>query len=209
MILKSQQNRIELVTRPGIEQEVRLPFSRNEGPYGLIVVPSRELARQILENFEFYASYLARERLPQLRACLAIGGVPSSEALDKIRQGVHVMVATPGRLMDMLNKKMVSLDVCRYLCLDEADRMIDMGFEEDVRTIFSYFKAQRQTLLFSATMPKKIQNFARSALVRPVTCNVGRAGAASMNIVQVSSGLNISFCNVTFGIKLSPLFKLE
>ena len=67
---------------------------------------------------------------------------------------------------------------------DEADRMIDMGFEEDVRTIFSYFKAQRQTLLFSATMPKKIQNFARSALVQPVTVNVGRAGAASMNIVQ-------------------------
>ena len=62
--------------------------------------------------------------------------------------------------------------------------MIDMGFEEDVRTIFSYFKGQRQTLLFSATMPKKIQNFARSALVSPITVNVGRAGAASTNIVQ-------------------------
>ena len=167
-----------------LEQEVRLPFTRNEGPYGLIVVPSRELARQINENFEFFASHLRNEGLPELRSCIAIGGVPSSEALDKIRKGVHVMVATPGRLMDMLNKKMVSLDVCRYLCLDEADRMIDMGFEEDVRTIFSYFKAQRQTLLFSATMPKKIQNFARSALVLPVTVNVGRAGAASMNIVQ-------------------------
>ena len=95
-----------------------------------------------------------------------------------------MMVATPGRLMDMLNKKMVTLDMCRYLCLDEADRMIDMGFEEDVRTIFSYFRAQRQTLLFSATMPKKIQNFARSALVCPITVNVGRAGAASMNIRQ-------------------------
>lgn len=68
--------------------------------------------------------------------------------------------------------------------MDEADRMIDMGFEEDVRTIYSYFKAQRQTLLFSATMPKKIQNFARSALVKPVTVNVGRAGAASMNVTQ-------------------------
>lgn len=68
--------------------------------------------------------------------------------------------------------------------MDEADRMIDMGFEEDVRTIYSYFKAQRQTLLFSATMPKKIQNFARSALVKPVTVNVGRAGAASMCVIQ-------------------------
>lgn len=141
--------------------------------------------------------------------------------------------------MDMLNKKMLTLDVCRYLVLDEADRMIDMGFEEDVRTIFSYFKvktilaqdiastkcffcrkkiisdtqtyyytsyihvlkksfistnenvymsfllqSQRQTLLFSATMPKKIQNFARSALVKPVTVNVGRAGAASLDVIQ-------------------------
>ncbi|CAN7999859.1 unnamed protein product [Ixodes pacificus] len=99
-------------------------------------------------------------------------------------RGVHVMVATPGRLMDMLDKKMVNLDMCRYLCLDEADRMIDMGFEEDVRTIFSFFKGQRQTLLFSATMPKKIQNFARSALVKPITVNVGRAGAASLDVVQ-------------------------
>lgn len=72
----------------------------------------------------------------------------------------------------------------RYLCLDEADRLIDLGFEDDVRTIFSYFKGQRQTLLFSATMPKKIQNFAKSALVQPITVNVGRAGAASLNIVQ-------------------------
>lgn len=110
-------------------------------------------------------------------------GVPVSECMDVVQRGVHIMVATPGRLMDMLDKKMVilyivhltitvfeciyiqkfqvRLDVCRYLCMDEADRMIDMGFEEDVRTIFSYFRGQRQTLLFSATMPKKIQNFAR------------------------------------------------
>lgn len=101
-----------------------------------------------------------------------------------IIRGVHIMVATPGRLMDMLEKKIVKLYVCRYLCMDEADRMIDLGFEEDVRTIFSYFNGQRQTLLFSATMPKKIQNFARSALVKPITINVGRAGAASMNVIQ-------------------------
>jgi ATP-dependent RNA helicase DDX41 len=100
-----------------------------------------------------------------------------------IDRGVHIMVATPGRLMDMLDKKMVRLYVCRYLCMDEADRMIDMGFEEDVRTIFSFFKG-RQMLLFLATMPKKIQNFERSALMKPVTINIGRAGAASMNVIQ-------------------------
>lgn len=122
--------------------------------------------------------------MPEIRSCLAIGGVPVTEAMQIIQHGVHIIVATPGRLMDMLDKKMIKLDICRYLCMDEADRMIDMGFEEDVRTIFSYFKGQRQTLLFSATMPKKIQNFARSALVKPVTINVGRAGAASMNVIQ-------------------------
>jgi ATP-dependent RNA helicase DDX41 len=99
-------------------------------------------------------------------------------------RGVHIAVATPGRLMDLLEKKTMNLEVCRYLVLDEADRMIDLGFEEDIRTIFSYFKSQRQTLLFSATMPKKIQNFARSALVNPVTVNVGRAGAASLDVIQ-------------------------
>lgn len=73
-------------------------------------------------------------------------------------------MATPGRLIDMLDKKIINLNICRYLCFDEADRMIDMGFEEEVRNIISFFKAQRQTILFSATMPKKIQNFAKSAL---------------------------------------------
>ena len=167
-----------------LEQEARLPFTSGEGPYGLIVCPSRELAKQICETIEHFTKALKHQGFPSLRTCLAIGGMAASDAMDVIRRGCHMMVATPGRLMDMLNKKMVKLDVCRYFCMDEADRMIDLGFEEDVRTIFSYFSAQRQTLLFSATMPKKIQNFARSGMVKPITINVGRAGAASMNIVQ-------------------------
>lgn len=167
-----------------IEQETRLPFIPNEGPYGLIICPSRELAKQTFDIIGHYSESIRQHGAPEIRSCLAIGGIPVSESLEVINRGVHIMVATPGRLMDMLDKKMVRLDVCRYLCMDEADRMIDMGFEEDVRTIFSFFKGQRQTLLFSATMPKKIQNFARSALVKPVTINVGRAGAASINVIQ-------------------------
>ena len=69
----------------------------------------------------------------------------------------------------------MNLDLCKYLCLDEADRMVDLGFEDDIREIYSYFKSQRQTLLFSATMPVKIRKFAESALVQPVVVNVGRA----------------------------------
>ncbi|XP_011300941.1 ATP-dependent RNA helicase abstrakt, partial [Fopius arisanus] len=167
-----------------LEQEVGMPFISNEGPYGLIICPSRELAKQTFDIVQHYTNSLRAEGCPEIRCCLAIGGVPPAESLKIIGRGVHIMVATPGRLMDMLGKKTVKLDVCRYLCMDEADRMIDMGFEEDVRTIFSFFRGQRQTLLFSATMPKKIQNFARSALVKPVTINVGRAGAASMNVIQ-------------------------
>ncbi|BES93985.1 ATP-dependent RNA helicase [Nesidiocoris tenuis] len=167
-----------------LEQETKMPFIKNEGPYGLIICPSRELAKQTHDIIKHFTSHLIKSGFPELRCVLAIGGVPVGESLDLISRGVHIMVATPGRLMDMLDKKMVKLDICRYLVMDEADRMIDMGFEEDVRTIFSFFKGQRQTLLFSATMPKKIQNFARSALVRPITINVGRAGAASINVIQ-------------------------
>lgn len=152
---------------------------------GLIICPSRELARQTYDIVQFYCKCLRDDGFPEIRSCLVIGGVSGNEATEVIRKGVHIIIATPGRLIDMLNKKSIKLDVCRYLTMDEADRMIDLGFEEDIRTIFSYFKAQRQTLLFSATMPKKIQNFARSALVKPITINVGRAGAASMNVVQV------------------------
>ncbi|XP_071036543.1 ATP-dependent RNA helicase abstrakt [Parasteatoda tepidariorum] len=167
-----------------MEQEKCLPFTQEEGPYGLIICPSRELAKQTYEILRYFGQCFSNAGYPDLRCCLCIGGVSVRDQLDVIKRGVHIMVATPGRLMDMLDKKNVTLDVCRYLCLDEADRMIDMGFEEDVRTIFSYFKGQRQTLLFSATMPKKIQNFARSALVKPVTVNVGRAGAASADVIQ-------------------------
>lgn len=167
-----------------LEQEYRLPFIRDEGPYGLIICPSRELAKQTHDIVQFFSKHLMQTGMPEIRSCIAIGGTPLNEAMDTVHKGVHIMVATPGRLMDMLEKKMVKLDFCRYLCMDEADRMIDMGFEEDVRTIFSFFKGQRQTLLFSATMPRKIQNFARSALVKPVTINVGRAGAAALNVQQ-------------------------
>ncbi|CAH8630723.1 unnamed protein product [Dicrocoelium dendriticum] len=168
-----------------MDQEQKIPFLPTEGPYGLILGPSRELARQTHEVICFLIDNLVKAGLPQIRCSLCIGGTAVKDQADAFRRsGVHILVATPGRLIDLLERKIFNLEVCRYLVLDEADRMVDMGFEEEVRTIFSYFKGQRQTLLFSATMPKKIQNFAKSALVKPVTVNVGRAGAASMNVTQ-------------------------
>merc|ERR1719352_2197773 len=93
------------------------------------------------------------------------------------------MTATPGRI-NLLTKRRLSLAQCKILTLDEADRMVDLGFEDELRNVLDSFQGQRQTLLFSATMPKKIQDFASSALVDPVVVNVGRAGAANLDVVQ-------------------------
>ncbi|KAG9126549.1 DEAD-box ATP-dependent RNA helicase 35 [Ceratobasidium sp. 392] len=175
-----------------MEEEAKLPFQRGEGPVGIILCPSRELANQTYENVLEWTGALAappasggRPQYPQIRTLLCMGGINMSEQSHVLGQGFHIVVATPGRLMDMLEKRKFTLDSCRYLCMDEADRMIDLGFEEDVRTIMSFFKHQRQTLLFSATMPRKIQDFAQQSLIQPILVNVGRAGAANLDVLQV------------------------
>merc|ERR1719487_681718 len=168
-----------------MEQELRIPIQGGEGPFGLIMAPSRELAHQTYEIGNFFAQHLnTHDVFPRLRSVLCIGGVNTNEQMRLIRQGVHMMTATPGRINDMLTKKRFGLVQCLYLCMDEADRMVDMGFEDEVRNVLDSFAGQRQTLLFSATMPKKIQDFAKSALVDPVVVNVGRAGAANLDVVQ-------------------------
>ncbi|GAA5838362.1 hypothetical protein JCM11251_004915 [Rhodosporidiobolus azoricus] len=167
-----------------MEEEKKMPFTQGEGPVGVIICPSRELARQTYEGLQEMSKVMEQGGYPQVRALLAIGGINMSEQQHVMSQGFHMVVATPGRLQDMLEKRKFTFNQCKYLCMDEADRMIDMGFEEDVRNIMSFFKHQRQTLLFSATMPKRIQDFAQSALVQPILVNVGRAGAASLNIIQ-------------------------
>ncbi|KAJ1739360.1 hypothetical protein LPJ68_004760 [Coemansia sp. RSA 1086] len=167
-----------------LEEECRVPLVQGEGPVGLIVCPSRELARQTYEGLLAIAEALGAHGFPDLRAILAIGGISMRDQSHTLSKGVHMVVATPGRLQDMLASRKINLDLCKYLCMDEADRMIDVGFEDEVRNILSYFKHQRQTVLFSATMPKKIQDFAQSSLVKPVVVNVSRAGAANLDIVQ-------------------------
>lgn len=167
-----------------LQEEQRMGLISGEGPFGLVVCPSRELARQTFDVVEEFTAVLREKGHPELRSMLCIGGIDMRSQLEVVKRGVHIVVATPGRLKDMLAKKKMNLDNCKYLVLDEADRLIDLGFEEDIREVFDHFKAQRQTLLFSATMPKKIQNFAKSALVKPVIVNVGRAGAANLDVIQ-------------------------
>jgi hypothetical protein len=126
--------------------------------------PARELARQTFDVLKNYAECI--EKAGGARLCIALCmGQTDLNQYTRGHEGIHVMVATAGKLMGNLKTKRFNLDVCRYFCLDEADRMIDLDQEEDIRTIFSYFKGQRQTVLFSATMPAKIRDFAKSALI--------------------------------------------
>lgn len=153
---------------------------------GVILCPSRELATQTYENVQQWCNALAKDgNYPQLNSLLCIGGISMKEQGHILNQGLHIVVATPGRLIDMLSNKRFTFNNCKYLCMDEADRMIDLGFEDDVRNIMSFFTRQRQTLLFSATMPRKIQDFAQQSLIKPVLVNVGRAGAANLDVLQV------------------------
>nr|XP_054766241.1 probable ATP-dependent RNA helicase DDX41 [Lytechinus pictus] len=164
-----------------LEQEKRMPFIKNEGPYGLIICPSVSIVRQTHDGIMHFIKCLEADNQPSLRSMLCIGGVSVKEQMDSVRKGVHIVVATPGRLIDMLNPN--ASHYWLKICLDGFYRMIDLDSRRPQNN-FTYFKSQRQTLLFSATMPKKIQNFAKSALVRPVTVNVGRAGAASLDVIQ-------------------------
>ncbi|KAF9501213.1 DEAD-domain-containing protein [Pleurotus eryngii] len=169
-----------------LEEETKLPLVRGEGPVGVILCPSRELANQTYENVLAWCEALVKDgRYPHLNTLLCMGGISMGEQSHVLNKGLHIVVATPGRLIDMLEKKKFTFNNCKYLCMDEADRMIDLGFEDDVRNIMSFFKRQRQTLLFSATMPKKIQDFAQQSLIKPILVNVGRAGAANLDVLQV------------------------
>lgn len=124
-----------------LEEECKLPFVRGEGPVGVILCPSRELATQTYENVLIWTSAVTKDgRYPQLNTLLCIGGIAMGEQSHVLNKGLHIVVATPGRLIDMLEKKRFTFDNCKYLCMDEADRMIDLGFEDDVRNIMSFFK---------------------------------------------------------------------
>lgn len=132
----------------------------------LIVAPTRELAIQIEENFAMYSKYL------DIKDTVIFGGVNQSSQVRKINAGVDILVATPGRLLDLSNQKHVDLKNVKYFVLDEADRMLDMGMIHDVKKIISRLPKERQNLLFSATMPKEVMKLVNSILKNPVKVEV-------------------------------------
>jgi len=168
-----------------MEEELNMPLEAGEGPLCLVLCPSRELARQTFEVIEYYASLLYEKGMPSIRTCLCIGGEDKRIQLAKHKDhGAHCIVATPGRLNDLLNQQRINLDICKYFVLDEADRMLDLGFDEEVHHIIDKMKRNKQTVLFSATMPQKFQDFVKNTLLRPILVNVGRAGAANLDVIQ-------------------------
>jgi ATP-dependent RNA helicase RhlE len=144
----------------------------------LILTPTRELALQIFENIQAYS------RFTELRSTAIVGGVSQQAQERSLEQGTDIIIATPGRLIDLMNQKRVDLQHVQILVLDEADRMLDMGFIHDVKKIIAKMPSQRQTLFFSATMPPEISKLVKSLLVNPVKVEVTPASSTVDRITQ-------------------------
>jgi superfamily II DNA/RNA helicase len=152
--------------------------SRARMPRSLILEPTRELAMQVAENFEKYGKY------HPLSMALLIGGVQMGDQIAALEKGVDVLIATPGRLLDLFGRGKILLTGCELLVIDEADRMLDMGFIPDIEEICSKLPKNRQTLLFSATMPPPIEKLAAKFLNEPKRVEVARPATANVNIEQ-------------------------
>jgi len=153
--------------------------SRARMPRSLILEPTRELAAQVAENFEKYGKH------HKLSMALLIGGVSMGDQVKALEKGVDVLIATPGRLMDLFERGNILLTGCSLLVIDEADRMLDMGFIPDIENICTKLPANRQTLLFSATMPPPIKKLADKFLSNPKSIEVARPATAGANIAQM------------------------
>ncbi|XP_026232826.1 DEAD-box helicase 3 X-linked a isoform X3 [Anabas testudineus] len=155
---------------------------RKQYPISLVLAPTRELALQIYDEARKFA-YRSH-----VRPCVVYGGADIGQQIRDLERGCHLLVATPGRLVDMMERGKIGLDYCNYLVLDEADRMLDMGFEPQIRRIVEQDtmppKGIRQTMMFSATFPKEIQILARDFLEDYIFLAVGRVGSTSENITQ-------------------------
>jgi ATP-dependent RNA helicase RhlE len=159
-----------LAARPGSEHGHRVR--------ALILAPTRELAAQVHEDVRSYGRHLA------LRSSVVFGGVGMQPQVDALRRGVDILVATPGRLLDHARRKTVDLRAVEILVLDEADRMLDMGFIHDIRRILALLPAKRQNLLFSATFPEAVRKLAETFLRNPQRVEVARRNAPAERVKQ-------------------------
>lgn len=156
----------------------RLQHKEQKTIKALILTPTRELAIQIGESFAAYGKHTGLKHL------VIYGGVSQNPQTEALRRGVDILIATPGRLLDLMNQRFVHLDHIRMLVLDEADRMLDMGFVHDVKKVIAKVPAKRQTLFFSATMPNEIQQLANTILTKPEMVEVTPVSSTADTIQQ-------------------------
>ena len=156
-----------------------LARSNKKGIKGLIVTPTRELAIQIEDNIAFYAKYM------NVKHTVIFGGVKQHEQVRKLKKGVDILVATPGRLLDLMDQGYISLNMIDIFVLDEADRMLDMGFINDIKKLLKVLPKKRQSLFFSATMPGNIQKLSREILHKPQKVEVTPESTTAETVQQV------------------------
>ncbi|XP_012273560.1 ATP-dependent RNA helicase p62 isoform X2 [Orussus abietinus] len=156
------------------------PLNRGDGPIALVLAPTRELAQQIQTVANDFGS------LSYVRNTCIFGGAPKASQARDLERGVEICIATPGRLIDFLERGTTNLRRCTYLVLDEADRMLDMGFEPQIRKIIEQIRPDRQVLMWSATWPKEVRNLAEEYLTNYTQLNIGSLSlAANHNILQI------------------------
>ena len=147
-------------------------------PRVLVLTPTRELAAQIDDNVKAYSKHI------KARTALIFGGVSQHKQVAQLRKGVDILVATPGRLLDLCNQGLLSLEWIEFLVLDEADTMLDMGFIHDIRRVIAMLPEQRQSLFFSATMPESIVKLSKTILTDPIRVEVARVSSAAETVDQ-------------------------
>jgi ATP-dependent RNA helicase RhlE len=155
------------------------PGKEHRTPRALILTPTRELAAQVSDSVRTYGKYLS------LRSAVIYGGIAIGPQIQTLRRGVDILIATPGRLLDHLEQKTLDLSQIEILVLDECDRMLDMGFIHDIRKILAKLPSSRQTLMFSATFSKTIQQLAKTLLKSPTLIQVASRNTASEQVKQV------------------------
>jgi ATP-dependent RNA helicase RhlE len=164
-----------------ILQHLFLDPEKNNSPrkiHSLIITPTRELAIQIGESFTTYGKYTG------IKNTVIFGGVPQNAQTAALHKGIDVLVATPGRLLDLMDQGFIRLKDVKYFVLDEADRMLDMGFIHDIRKIITKLPVKRQSLFFSATMPKNIVDLSRKILINPKKVEVSPVSSTAETIKQ-------------------------
>lgn len=167
------------------------PIKHGDGPVVLVLAPTRELAQQIQKVANEFGL-----KCNISNTCI-FGGAPKANQMRDLARGVDICIATPGRLIDFLERNCTNLRRCTYLVLDEADRMLDMGFEPQIKKIMSQIRGDRQTLMFSATWPKEVKQLAEEYLIDYVQINIGSLNlSANHNILQV----NIEECQVPWQV---------